>query len=435
MRGIKKPSTPSSLRSSHLADTAVGTERANGVLDIQKIRGDFPNLTRLIHGKPLIYLDNAASSLKPRQVSDRIARYYNSEVSNVHRGAHFLAEQGTVAYEGARETVRNFIKAPSASEIVFTRGTTEAINVVAQSYGRKYLQTGDEILLSQLEHHSNIVPWQLIAEEKGCVIKVIPVNDLGEIDYHAYLELLSPRTQVVSLAWVSNALGTVTPVEKFIRAAHDVGAKVLIDAAQGVPHLPLDVMAMDCDFLAFSGHKVYGPYGIGVLYGKAELLEMMPPYQGGGSMIADVTFEKSTYAAPPTRFEAGTPAISGALGLAAALEYVQKIGFDAIVEHDQKLLKYATSQLKAIPGLRIVGEAPQKSAIVSFVMDGIHPSDIGSLIDHEGIAIRAGHHCAQPLMKRFGIPATARASFAIYNTESEIDALQKALVKVKEFFR
>lgn len=403
-------------------------------LDVQKIRADFPILRREVHGKPLVYLDNAASTLKPIQVIERMSRYYSHETSNVHRGAHFLAEQGTIAYEGARETVRAFINARSASEVVFTRGATEAINLVAMSYGRRFLQEGDEIILSQLEHHSNIVPWQLLAEERGCTIRVIAVTDAGEIDYQDYLRLLNKRTKLVSLAWVSNTLGTITPVHKFIQAAHEVGAKVMVDAAQGVSQLVTDVQAMDCDFLALSGHKVFGPYGIGILYGRAELLEAMPPYQGGGSMISEVSFTKTSYLPPPQRFEAGTPAISGAIGLAAALDYLKQLDLIKIEAYDQRLLSYATERLRRIPGLRIIGEAPQKGAILSFIMDGIHPSDIGHLIDHEGIAIRTGHHCTQPLMQRFGIPATARASFSMYNTFAEIDALENALLKVKEFF-
>ena len=403
-------------------------------LDIRKVRADFPTLTREVRKKTLVYLDNAASTLKPNKVIDRMTVYYQQEVSNVHRGAHYLAEQGTMAYEGAREAVRRFINARSTAEIVFTRGTTESINLVAQAFGEIVFNKGDEIILSQLEHHSNIVPWQLIAEKRGCSIKVIPVSDRGEIDYDAYVKLLSPKTKMVAISWCSNTLGTVTDIKKYIQAAHQAGAKVLIDAAQAIQHLVTDVQDLDCDFLAFSGHKIYGPYGIGVLYGKRELLEAMPPYQGGGSMIAEVTFEKTTFAAPPQKFEAGTPSISAAIGLGAAIEYVEKLGLEAMEAHEQALLKYATERLREIPGLRIIGQAPKKTGILSFVIDQIHPSDLGSILDQEGIAIRTGHHCTQPLMKRFGIPATARASFAVYNSFDEIDVLHRGLVKAKEFF-
>ena len=403
-------------------------------LDISKVRADFPTLTREVRKKTLVYLDNAASTLKPNKVIDRMTVYYQQEVSNVHRGAHYLAEQGTMAYEGAREAVRRFINARSTAEIVFTRGTTESINLVAQAFGEIAFNKGDEIILSQLEHHSNIVPWQLIAEKRGCSIKVIPVSDRGEIDYDAYLKLLSPKTKMVAISWCSNTLGTVTEIKKYIQAAHQAGAKVLIDAAQAIQHLVTDVQDLDCDFLAFSGHKIYGPYGIGVLYGKRELLEAMPPYQGGGSMIAEVTFEKTTFAAPPQKFEAGTPSISAAIGLGAAIEYVESLGLEVMEAHEQALLKYATERLREIPGLRIIGQAPKKTGILSFVIDQIHPSDLGSILDQEGIAIRTGHHCTQPLMKRFGIPATARASFAVYNSFDEIDVLHRGLVKAKEFF-
>jgi len=401
---------------------------------IQKIRGDFPILSRLVRGKPLVYLDNAASTLKPIHVIDRISQYYREESSNVHRGAHFLSEQGTIAYENARETVQRFINASQVSEVIFTRGTTESINLVAQTYGRQVLQPGDEIILSELEHHSNIVPWQIVASEKGAKIKIAPVTDAGEIDFERYTELLSNRTKIVSMAWASNALGTVTDIKKFIKAAHDVGARFVVDAAQAVAQMPTDVQDLDCDFLAFSGHKIFGPYGIGVLYGKAELLEEMPPYQGGGSMISHVSWEKTTWAAVPHKFEAGTPAIADALGLATALNYLSDLGFDWIREHERDLLQYATEQLKSIQGLRIIGEAENKVPIISFIMEGAHPSDVGALIDQQGVAVRAGHHCCQPLMVRFGIPATARASFSIYNTREEVDILRDSLIKAKEFF-
>lgn len=402
--------------------------------DLARIRSEFPTLRREVRGRPLIYLDNAASTLKPQPVIDRITRYYENEVSNVHRGAHFLAEQGTIAYEDARERVARYLNASTSSEIVFTRGTTESVNLVAQTYGRAHFAPGDEIVLSELEHHSNIVPWQMIAEEKGCRIRVIPVTDAGEIDFDAFTALLSSKTKMVAISWCSNTLGTITDVARFARAAHSVGAKIFVDAAQAVQHQKTDVQALDCDFLAFSGHKIYGPYGIGVLYGKAELLEAMPPYQGGGSMIAEVTFEKTTYARPPQRFEAGTPAISGAIGLGAAIEYVEALGLENIERHEQTLLASATERLMSIPGLRIIGQAPKKAAILSFVIDGIHPSDIGGLIDQDGVAIRAGHHCTQPLMRRLGVPATARASFSVYNSQQDVEALYRALVKAKEFF-
>jgi cysteine desulfurase/selenocysteine lyase len=403
-------------------------------LNIGKIRADFPILEREIRGKPLVYLDNAASTLKPYQVIDRISQYYRNETSNVHRGAHFLAEQGTIAFESARETVRAFLNAKSAHEIIFTRGTTESINLVAQSFGRAFFKKGDEIILSELEHHSNIVPWQMIAAEMGCLIKVIPITDAGEMDFAKFQALLSPRTKMVAIAWVSNALGTITDVKKFIAAAHRVGAKVLIDAAQGVAQLKTDVQEMDCDFLAFSGHKIFGPYGIGALYAKAEHLEAMPPYQSGGSMISEVTWEKTTWAAVPHKFEAGTPNISGAVGLEVALKYFMNLGFDAILQHENELLQYATRELRSVPGLKIIGEAAHKVAIVSFLMEGAHPSDIGALVDQQGVAIRAGHHCCQPLMRRLGIPATARASFSIYNTKKDVDVLTASLIKAKEFF-
>lgn len=407
---------------------------ADAKLDVMKVRADFPILKRKVRESELVYLDSAASSLKPEAVIERMTTYYRNETSNVHRGAHFLAEQGTLAYEGARATVAKFVKAKSPSEIVFTRGTTEAINLVAQTYGRMTLKSGDEILLTELEHHSNIVPWQLIAQEKGAKIKVIPITDEGEIDFVAFEKLLSPKTKIVAMSWCSNVLGTVTPIRRFADAAHRVGAKLLVDAAQGIAQRPADVLAMDCDFLTFSGHKVFGPYGIGVLYAKAELLEAMPPYQGGGSMIAEVTFEKTTWAAVPHKFEAGTPEIPGAIGLAAALDYVGRLGFDAIAGHERDLVGYAMNELAQIDGLKIIGHPKDRAAIVSFNVDGVHASDLGTVLDQQGIAIRAGHHCCQPLMRRLGISATARASLSIYNTRAEIDALKKGLLKAKEIF-
>lgn len=403
-------------------------------LNVEKVRADFPLLPIEVRGRKLVYLDNAASTLKPLHVIERMDRYYRSETSNVHRGAHFLAEQGTASFEDARETVRRFVGAGEANEIIFTRGTTESINLVAQGYGEAFFNEGDEIILSELEHHSNIVPWQLIAEKRGCKIKVIPIDDRGELNVDEYRKLLSPRTKMVSVTWCSNVLGTVTPMKEIIRDAHAVGAKVLVDAAQAVSNLTVDVNDLDCDFLVFSGHKIFGPYGIGALYGKMEHLEAMNPYQGGGSMIAEVTWEKTTWASVPHKFEAGTPDIAGAVGLAAALRYVMELGLPAISAHEQDLLNYGAGALGEIPGLRIIGAPRHRAAILSFTMEGAHPSDIGALIDQQGIAIRAGHHCCQPLMRRLGLPATARASFSIYNTRSEIDALRDSLVKAKEFF-
>jgi cysteine desulfurase/selenocysteine lyase len=403
--------------------------------NIEKIRSDFPQLGRKVRGRNLVYLDNAASSLKPVTVIERMNRYYREEASNVHRGAHYLSEQGTEAYESARETVRDFVGAEHASEIIFTRGTTESINLVAQAWGETFLKAGDEIILSELEHHSNIVPWQLIAKRKGCMIRVIPINDVGELDFEAYLKILSSKTKMVAITWCSNTLGTIVPVKRFIEAAHKVGAKITIDAAQAAAQFTMDARAIDCDFLAFSGHKVFGPYGIGVLYGKQELLEAMEPYQGGGSMISEVTWEKTTWAAVPHKFEAGTPAISGAIGLEAALTYLKNdVGIQAAAQHEHELLEYATKSLKQIAGLRVIGEAKEKAGILSFTIEGAHPSDIGALIDQQGVAIRAGHHCTQPLMKRLGIPATARASFSIYNTKAEVDILKESLIKAKELF-
>lgn len=402
--------------------------------DVQRVRADFPVLSRTVRERPLVYLDNAASTLKPTAVIERMDRYYRFETSNVHRGAHYLAEQGTISYEAAREAVRDFLNAKDAAEIVFTRGTTESINLVAHAWGESNLREGDEIILSEVEHHSNIVPWQIVARKTGAKIRVIPVLDDGQLDFDAYVKMVGPRTKMVSITWCSNVLGTVVPVEKFIDVAHANGTLVTIDGAQGVSNLKTDVQAMKCDFFAFSSHKLFGPYGIGALYGRAELLEAMEPYQGGGSMISEVTWESVTWAAVPHKFEAGTPSIADAIGLGTAIRYVQSLGLDAIHAHEQDLLKYATSRLESIPGVKIVGRAPRKAAILSFTIEGAHPSDVGSLIDQQGVAIRAGHHCCQPLMRRFGIPATARASFSIYNTRAEVDSLVESLIKAKEFF-
>ena len=401
---------------------------------VEKIRQDFPALRGKVHGKPLVYLDNAATSQKPQVVIDTVTRYYLSENSNVHRGVHFLSELATQAYESARTRVRQFLNAAHEREIIFTRGTTESINLVAHSYGRSRIKAGDEIVISAIEHHSNIVPWQMVCEEKGATLRVIPVNDAGELLLEEYERLLCDRTKLVSVAYVSNALGTINPVRQIIALAHRRGIPVLLDGAQAAPHLAVDVQDLECDFYAFSGHKLFGPTGIGILYGKAELLEAMPPYQGGGDMISVVTFEKTLYNSLPYKFEAGTPHIAGAIGLAAGIDYVQRIGLNRIAAYETDLLAYGTELLSAIPGLRIIGTAKEKAGVLSFVLDGIHAHDVGTILDHDGIAIRAGHHCAMPVMKRFGVPATARASLAFYNTRAEIDALVRGLHKVIEVF-
>ena len=401
---------------------------------VEKIRQDFPVLHQKVHGKPLVYLDNAATTQKPQAVIDTIVRYYQSENSNVHRGIHFLSEVATQAYEGARTRVRQFLNAAHDHEIIFTRGTTESINLVAQSYGRSEIKPGDEVIISAMEHHSNIVPWQMVCEEKGARLRVIPITDAGELVLEEYERLLTDHTKLVGIVYVSNVLGTVNPVKQMIAMARRSGIPVLVDGAQATPHMPVDVQDLGCDFLAFSGHKVYGPTGIGVLYGRADLLEAMPPYQGGGDMISAVTFEKTVYNSLPHKFEAGTPHIEGAIGLAAAIEYVQRIGLTQIAAYEKELLAYGTELLSAIPGLRILGTAKDKASVLSFVLDDVHAHDIGTILDHEGIAVRAGHHCAMPLMKRFGVPATARASLAFYNTREELEALAKGIHKVKEVF-
>jgi cysteine desulfurase/selenocysteine lyase len=401
---------------------------------VEKIRQDFPALHERVRGKPLVYLDNAATSQKPQAVIDAITRYYQSQNSNVHRGVHFLSELATQAYESGRSRVRQFLNAAHDREIIFTRGTTESINLVAQSYGRRHVKAGDEVVISAIEHHSNIVPWQMLCEEKGALLRVIPVNDAGELILEEYDRLLSERTKFVSLVYVSNALGTINPVRHMIELAHRRGAPVLLDGAQASPHLLVDVQDLDCDFYALSGHKLYGPTGIGILYGKADLLEAMPPYQGGGDMISAVTFEKTLYNSLPYKFEAGTPHIEGAIGLAAGIDYVQRIGMHRIAAYEAGLLAYGAEVLSAIPGLRLIGTAKDKASVLSFVLDGVHAHDIGTILDHEGIAIRAGHHCAMPVMKRFGVPATARASLAFYNTREELDVLAKGILRVKEIF-
>ncbi len=402
--------------------------------DLTKHRADFPILSTKVYDKDLVYLDNAATTQKPQAVIDRIVDYYQHTNSNVHRGVHALSQKATREYDEARETVRRFINAAHQQEVIFTRGTTEAVNLVAHAYGTTNLGEGDEILLSHMEHHSNIVPWQMLCDRVGATIKVIPVNDRGELDMDAFRALLSERTRLVGIVYVSNALGTINPVKDIISAAHAVGAKVLVDAAQATPHTVIDVQDLDCDFLAFSGHKVYGPTGIGALYGKQELLDAMPPFMGGGDMISMVSFEKTTFNHLPNKFEAGTPNIADTIGLAAALDYVSAIGVQAIADHEQALLHYATDVFAQIDELRIIGTAEHKAGVISFTIKNIHPHDVGTFLDREGVAIRAGHHCVQPLMKRFGVPATNRVSFALYNTRDEIDRCVEALKKVISFF-
>jgi cysteine desulfurase/selenocysteine lyase len=402
--------------------------------NVEAIRRDFPILHQQVHGKPLVFLDNAASSQRPKQVIDAISHYYEHDHANVHRGVHALSQRATDAFEGARETVRRFINARSTKEIIFTRGTTEAINLVAQSYGRPRFKAGDEILISGLEHHANIVPWQLLCEQTGATLKVIPITQSGEIDFAAFETLIGPRTKLLALSHVSNALGTINPVEKFIAVAKRLGVPVLLDGAQAVPHQIVDVQNLDCDFYCFSSHKMCGPTGIGVLYGKEATLKSMPPYQGGGEMILSVSFEKTTYNDLPAKFEAGTPHIAGAIGLAAAINYLATLGMQRIADYEHQLLDYATEQLSTLKGLRVVGTAPRKAAVVSFVLDSVHPHDIGTIVDMEGVAIRTGHHCAMPVMDFFQIPATARASFAFYNTHAEVDQLVAAVKKAQEMF-
>ena len=402
--------------------------------NVRRIREDFPILRQTVHGKPLVYLDNAATTQKPRAVLDALMAYYSEDNANVHRGVHLLSERATQAIEDARATVQRFINAASTREIVFTRNATEGINLVAQTFGRTRLGPGDEVVISAMEHHSNIVPWQMVCREKGASLRVIPITDEGALQLEEYERLLGSRTRLVSIVHLSNALGTINPVQQMIATAHRHGVPVLVDGSQAAHHMTVDVQALDADFYVFTGHKLYGPTGIGVLYGKERLLEEMPPYQGGGDMISSVTFEKTTYNALPYKFEAGTPNIAGAVGLAAAADYVTAIGMDRITVHEGELLAYGTAALSGVPGLTLIGTAPEKAGVLSFVMDGVHPHDIGTIVDQEGVAIRTGHHCTQPLMQRLGIPATARASLALYNTREEIDALVAALHKVRELF-
>ena len=404
------------------------------MFDIEKIRSDFPILERKVYDRPLVYLDNAATTQKPRCVVDAMSEEYFSVNANVHRGVHFLSQQATDLHEAARERVARFIGAASSSEIVFTRGTTESLNLVASSFSEAFLREGDEVLLTVMEHHSNIVPWQLVRERKGIVLKVIPINDAGEVDLEAYEKLFTPRTRLVAVTHVSNVLGTVNPVKQMAAVAHAHGARILVDGAQSVPHFPVNVQDIDCDFLTFSGHKVYGPTGIGVLYGKEELLDRMPPYQGGGEMISRVTFEHTTFERLPFKFEAGTPDYVGAHGLGVALDYVEQLGMENIHLHERELTRYAMEQLSLIPGMCLFGTAAEKDAVVAFTVGDIHPLDLGTLLDRLGIALRTGHHCAQPLMARFGVESMARASFALYTTRAEIDALVSAIDRVRKMF-
>ena len=402
--------------------------------DVEKVRRDFPILRQRPHGHDLVYLDNAATAQKPKAVIDATTRYYEDDNANIHRGVHYLSEKATEDHESARKTVQTFLNAPKLSEIIFVRSTTEAINLVAQTYGRAHVNVGDEVLITAMEHHSNIVPWQLLCDEKKAKLQVAPINERGELILEGFEQLLSPRTRIVAVCHVSNALGTVNPLEKIIAMAHSRNIPVLVDGAQAVPHIAVDVQKLNADFYTFSGHKVFGPTGIGVLFGKTELLESMPPYQGGGDMISSVTFQKTTYNRLPYKFEAGTPNMAGAVGLHAALDYLTSIGMDNIAAYEHDLLDYATKVVSAIPGVRIIGTAKEKASVLSFVIEGIHPHDIGTILDQEGIAVRTGHHCAQPVMEWFKIDATARASFAFYNTKAEVDALVRGIQKVQEVF-
>ena len=403
-------------------------------LDAAALRRDFPILRREVHGRPLVYLDNAATTQKPHCVIEAVAGYYRHHNANIHRGVHWLSETATQAHEEARGKVRGFLNAAKDREIIFVRGATEGINLVAHSYGRRQVGPGDEVLITAMEHHSNIVPWQMLCQERGARLRVAPISDDGELDISAFEKLLSPRTRLAAVGHVSNALGTINPVRRLVATAHARNVPVLVDGAQAVPHMAVDVRELDCDFYVFSGHKVFGPTGIGVLYGKERLLEEMPPYQGGGDMIRSVTFEKTTYNELPYKFEAGTPDIAGAIGLGAAIDYVRRIGMENIRAHERDLLDYGTRAVEQIPGLRLIGTAREKASVLSFIIDGIHPHDIGTILDREGVAVRTGHHCAQPVMDRFGVPATTRASLALYNTPEDIDALVLGLRRVQEVF-
>lgn len=402
--------------------------------DINKIRADFPILNTMVYGKPLVYFDNAATTQKPQIVIDTLKQYYETQNSNIHRGVHYLSETATNKYENTRKTVRKFINAERDEEIIFTRGTTESMNLFAASFGKAYINEGDEIIVSNMEHHSNIVPWQILCEDKKCKLRVIPINEEGEIIYEEFEKLLNDKTKLVSLVHVSNSLGTINPVEEIIKKAHSMNIPVMVDMAQSIQHFKVDVRALDCDFMAFSGHKIYGPTGIGVLYGKKRYLDKMPPYQGGGDMILSVSFEKTLYNNLPYKFEAGTPNIAGVIGLGAAINYLESIGLDNIAAYETELLNYATEKVNEIKELTIIGRAKKKASVLSFVLDNIHPHDIGTLIDREGVAIRTGHHCTEPVMRRYNLPATSRASFSFYNTKAEIDVLINAINKVIKMF-
>ena len=408
--------------------------KPGAAFDVARVRADFPILKLKVNGRPLVFLDNAASSQMPQPVMDRWVRYQSSQHANIHRAVHYLSETATAEFEAARRKAQAFINAKEDREVIFTSGTTDAINLVMHGYGRKFIGAGDEIILTTLEHHSNIVPWQMLAEEKGAKLRVVPINDRGELLLDEYRKLFSPRTRFVAVTHVSNALGTITPVRQIIALAHEHGVPVLVDGAQAAPHLKVDVQDLDCDFYTFSGHKLCGPTGIGVLYGKAALLERMQPFKGGGDMILTVSFEKTTYNAIPHKFEAGTPPIAAAIALGAAIDYLNAVGMDRIAAHETDLLDYATDQFNRLPGVRLIGTAEKKAAVLSFVVDGVHPHDVGTLLNEEGVAIRTGHHCAQPVMQRFKVPATSRASFAFYNTMAEVDALVAAVRKVQKVF-
>jgi cysteine desulfurase/selenocysteine lyase len=416
------------------ASTVLQAVKSAGALDVGRIRADFPILNLEVNGKPLAYLDSAASSQMPKQVIDRLVRYQTSEHANIHRAVHALSEKATAEYEGARRKIQRFINAKEEREVIYTRGTTDSVNLVMQGYGRAFLGAGDEIIVSQLEHHSNIVPWQMLCEEKSARLRVIPCNDAGELLLDDYAKLFNANTKFVAIAHVSNALGTINPVKDMIATAHRHGVPVLVDGAQAVPHMKVDVQDLDCDFYAFSGHKMCGPTGIGILYGKAQLLEKMKPFEGGGDMILSVTFEKTTYNAIPHKFEAGTPPIAAAIGLGATVDYLESVGMDRIAAHEHDLLTYATEAFTQLKGVRIVGTARNKAAVLSFTLQGVHPHDVGTILNEDGVAVRTGHHCAQPVMRRFGIPATARASFYLYNTFAEVDALVAGIRRVQKIF-
>lgn len=417
------------------SQTALNRAGIQSSFDVNALRDQFPILKKRVRGNPFVYLDNAATTQKPQSVIDVLNQYYTDQNANIHRGIHYLSEQATEAYEDARSRISKFINAPSERQIIFVRGTTEGINLIAQTFGRQRVRSGDEILISTLEHHSNIVPWQLLAEAQGANIKVIPIDDRGVLDLDAYGKLLNDRTRIVALSHVSNAIGTVSPIAEMCREAHQRDIPVIVDGAQSAPHMKVDMQALDCDFFVFSGHKIFGPTGTGVLYGKDKWLRDMPPYEGGGGMIQSVTFEKTRFLEYPARFEAGTPHIAGSIGFAAALDFVEEIGMGKIAAYEHGILQYATEQFSQIDGLRILGTAPEKAAVLSFILDDVHPHDISTFLDQDGIAIRAGHHCAQPLMNRLGVAGTARASFSIYNTREEVDVLAASLRKIVRFFK